>query len=122
MGVIAELNIGQFELAAPFDIDLLWSVDHDVVDGLVGDERLQRPEAQHVRDQRVDELALLDKVQLDLGLGEQFLDPAGELRFERGARHFRRRGDVHVFEHKRLDLRLGSFDSRLPAWQLAQPR
>src|SRR5882762_1705727 len=98
MLVVAELHIGQFELAAPLDVDLLWPVDHDVVDGLVGDQRLEGSEPQHVRDQRLDEFALFDEVELDLGLGQQLLDPAGKLRLEGGARHFGGGRDVHVFE------------------------
>ena len=70
MRIVAELYVGQFEFAPPLDIDLLRPVDHDVVDGLVGDQRLERPEAQHVRDQRVDELSLFDEVQLNLGFSE----------------------------------------------------
>ena len=89
--VVAELHVGQFELAAPLDIDLLRPVDHDVADGLVGDQRLKRPEPQHVGDQRLDQLALLGEIQLDLGLGQQFLDPAGQLRLEGRRAAFRPR-------------------------------
>ena len=110
--VVAERDVGQFELAAAFDVDLLRAVDHDVGDGLVGEQRLERAEPEHVGDQRFDELALLGEVQLDLGLGEQFLDPAGQLRLEGGARHLGRGGNVHVFEDQRLDLRLGRLDRR----------
>ena len=113
MLIVAKDDIGQFELAAAFDIDLLRSVDHDVADALVGEQRFERAEPEHVGDQQFDELALLGEVQLYLGLGEQFLDPAGQLRLEGGARHFGRRGDVHVFEDQRLDLRLGRLDGRL---------
>ena len=82
---------------------------------LVGEQRLERPEPEHVGNQRFDELALLGEVELDLGLGEQLLDPAGQLRLEGGARHFGRGGNVHVFEDQRLDLRLGRLDGRLGA-------
>ena len=58
----------------------------------------------------LDQFALLGEIQLDLGLGKQFLDPAGQLRLEGGARHLGRGGDVHVFEDERLDLRLGRVD------------
>ncbi len=61
-------------------------------------------------DQGLDQLALLDEIELDLGLAEQFLDPVVELRLEGGARHRGRRGDVHVFEDERLDLRLCGLD------------
>ena len=110
--IVAERHIGQFELAAPLDIDLLCPVDHDIGDGLVFDQRFERAEPEHVGDQGLDEFALLDEIQLDLGFAEQFLDPAVELRLEGGARHRGSGGDVHVFEHQRLDLRLCGFDHR----------
>ncbi len=108
--IVAERQVGQLELAAALDIDLLRTVDHDVGHGLVVHQRLDRAEPEHVRDQGLDEVALLGKVQLDLGLGEQLLDPAGELRLEGGARHLGRRGDVHMLEDERLDLRLRCLD------------
>ena len=40
------------------------------------------PEPEHVGDQRLDEFALLGEIELDLGLGQQLLDPAGQLRLE----------------------------------------
>ena len=122
MLVVAELDVRQLEFAAPLDIDLLRTVDHDVVDGLVGDQRLKGPQAQHVRDQRVDELALFDEIQLDLGFDKQLLDPAGELRFEGGARHFRGRRNVHMFQDEGLDLCFGGFHRRPTARQLAHAR
>ena len=122
MLIVAKRDIGQFELAAALDIDLLRAVDHDVGDALVGDQRFERPEPEHVGDQRFDELALLDEVQLYLGLGEQLLDPAGQLRLEGGPRHLGRRGNVHVFEDQRLDLRLGRLDRRPGARCAAFPR
>ena len=111
-GSSRNVDVGEFELAAALDVDLLRPVDHDVGDGLVGDQRLERAEPQHVGEQRLDEFALLGEVELDFGLGQQLLDPAGQLRLERRARHLGRRGDVHVFEDERLDLRLGRLDRR----------
>ncbi len=104
MLIVAKRDVGQFELAAALDIDLLGAVDHDVGHGLVVHQRLDRPEPEHVGDQGLDEIALLREIELDLGFGKQLLDPAGELRLEGGARHFRRGGDIHVFEDERLDL------------------
>ncbi len=110
--IVAERDIAQFELAAAFDVNLLRAVDHDVGDALVREQRLERPEPEHVRDQRFDEFALLEVVQLYSALGQQFLDPAGKLRFEGGPRHFGRHRDVHVFKDQRLDLQLGGLHSR----------
>ena len=47
--VVAEAHAGQFELAAPLDIDLPRPVDHDVGDGLVVEQRLERAEARACR-------------------------------------------------------------------------
>src|SRR6516164_3589132 len=110
MLVVAKPYVGQLELAAALDIDLPWSVDHDVGDRVVLDQRFERPEPEHVGDQYFDELALLDEIQLDLALGQQILDPAAKLRFEHRARHLRGRGYIHVFEDEGLNLRLRRFD------------
>ena len=48
--IVAELNVRELELAAPLDVDLLGPVDHDVGDALVPEQRLERPEADHVVD------------------------------------------------------------------------
>ena len=69
MVVVAKYDVGQLELAAAFDIDLLCAVDHDVGHSLVFDQRFERAEPEHVGDQRFDELALLDEIQLDFALG-----------------------------------------------------
>jgi hypothetical protein len=61
---------------------------------------------------RLDQLTLLGEVQLDLRLGQQLLDPAGELSFERRARHLCRRRDIHMLQHHRLDLRFRRLDQR----------
>ena len=110
--VVAKAHARQFQLAAPFDVDLPGAVDHDVRHGLVLDQRFEGPKPKHIGDQRLDELALLEKVQLDLRFGQQVLDPPGELGFEHGARHFRGGGDVHMFEDERLDLGLCRLDRR----------
>ena len=52
MRIIAKPHVGQLELAAPLDVDLVGPVDHDVVDELVGQQGLQGAEAEHVVDVR----------------------------------------------------------------------
>jgi hypothetical protein len=110
MVVVAKHDVGQLELAAAFDIDLLCAVDHDVGHGLVLDQRFERAEPEHVGDQRVDEFALLDEIELQLALGKQVLDPAAKLCLEHRARHIGCGGDVHVFEHEWLNVGLRGVD------------
>src|SRR5438105_15851732 len=69
-------------------------------------------EPEHIGDQRLDEFALLEKVQLDFGFGQQVLDPPGELGLEDSARHLRGGGNVHMFEDERLDWGLCRLDRR----------
>jgi len=68
------------------------------------------PSPSHVGNKRLDEFALLDKIELDFGFGQQVLDPATELCLEDRARHIGSGGHVHVFEDERLDLRLRRLD------------
>ena len=44
MGVVAKLQLGQFQLAAALDIDHARAVDQDVGDAVVAQQRLERPE------------------------------------------------------------------------------
>jgi hypothetical protein len=43
--VVEEVALDPLDLAAPLDVDLGRAVDHDLGDGLVGEERLERTEA-----------------------------------------------------------------------------
>src|SRR6185437_15197363 len=65
VGVVAEDHIGELELAAAFDIDLLGAVHHDVGDGVVGQKRLERPQPQHVVEQHRHQMPLLRLIELD---------------------------------------------------------
>ena len=42
------VDVGPLELAAPLDVDVLRRVDQDVGDRRVGEERLERPEAEQL--------------------------------------------------------------------------
>ena len=66
--VVLEDDVGQLELAAALDVDLARAVDHDLGDGLVAQERLERPEA----DDLVGDL-LEHPDPLGAGEGEAFL-------------------------------------------------
>ena len=114
MLIVAKGHVGQLELAAALDVDLLRTVDHDVGHGIVGEQRLDGAEAEHVGDQGFDKFALLDKIQLNLGFDQQVLDPAGQLRLEGRARHLGGGSNVHVLDDERLDLRFRRLDRRPP--------
>ena len=45
MVVVLEDDVRQLELARALDVDLARAVDHDLRDGVVTEERLERPEA-----------------------------------------------------------------------------
>ena len=103
-------DVGQLDLALALDVDLVRAVDHDVGDGVVLEQRLERPEAHHVVDQQPHDRAQLGRVQLDLQVDDDLLDDLGDL----GAQLLRpeRRGDRDVDalhqqrHHLRLDLQL----------------
>ena len=59
MLVVEEARVDALELAGPFDVDLVRAVDHDLGDGLVLEERLDRAEAGDVVDHLVHELLAL---------------------------------------------------------------
>ena len=71
--------------------------------GLVGEQRLERAEAQHVVEQKADQLFLLRAVEAQLALGEDFGDQAGQLAAELVAREAGRGRDVDALDDDRLD-------------------
>ena len=48
MGIVLESDGRQFETAIALDEDLLVTIHEDVVDGLIRQQRLQRPQPQHL--------------------------------------------------------------------------
>ena len=54
--VAQERALDPLDLAVPLDVDVVGAVDHDLGDGLVPEERLQRPEAGEVVGQLLDEV------------------------------------------------------------------
>jgi hypothetical protein len=52
--VVEERAVDALDLAAALDVDVVRPVDHDLGDGLVVEQRLERPEARHVVDHLVD--------------------------------------------------------------------
>ena len=77
--VVAEHDVGQLDLALALDVDLVRAVDHDVGDGLVGEQRLERAEADHVVDEQPHDRAQLGGVELDLQVDDDLLDDLGDL-------------------------------------------
>ena len=81
--------VGQRQLAALLDVDLVVAVDHDLGDGAVGEQVLERPEAERLVEHRLDDLAaqlavadlpaFLFEQRQDLGLDPrpQLLHPHG---------------------------------------------
>ena len=124
---VAEPHVRQRHLAARVRRRSVRPVDHDVGDRLVVQQRLERPEAEHVVHQFLGQRALLARVELDAPLGRDLRDQpfhsavsrsagmaataAGSSRARQsvaqfGDRFFRRRaGHVHV--HVCRGFRLG---------------
>ena len=78
VGVVAEFLRCQFQPAMALDVNLIWSVDQNVGDCLVGQQRFDRADAEHVVEQLVDHLCLFlrgdaDAVAVDQ-LGHDALD------------------------------------------------
>ena len=48
MLLVAELDVGQFQLALALDKGLLGAVDHDIGDARIGEQLLERPEAEQL--------------------------------------------------------------------------
>jgi hypothetical protein len=78
MLLVAELDLGEGELAALFDEGLVGTVHHDVADLGVVEELLQRAEAEQLVDEHLFERELLAAVEVDLQLGEDLADDRAE--------------------------------------------
>ncbi len=107
MRIVAELDIREFQLAAPLDVNLLGPVHHDVGDGLIRQQRLERAEPDHVVDEQAHELFLLGAVELELLLDQHLADDFGDLAFQLVGIQRGRHGDVDAFHDDGLDGRLG---------------
>ena len=70
MLLVAELDLRDFELALALDVSLVGAVDHDVADRRVGEQLLERAEAEQFVDQHLFERELLAAVEVDLELGQ----------------------------------------------------
>ncbi len=109
--VVAEGDVGEFQLAAALHVDLLGPVDQDVGDRVVGEQRLERTEAEHIVEQHGDEIPLLEQVEAHLLFGEDLTDDLGDLAGEFRPRQTHRRGDIDALRHRGLDALLGLLDA-----------
>ena len=78
MLLVAELDLGELELALALDVGLVGAVDHDVADRRVGEQLLERAEAEQLVDQHLFERELLAAVEVDLELGQHLADDRAE--------------------------------------------
>ncbi len=75
---VAELDRGEHQLALLFDIGLLRPIDHDVRHVGIGEQFLERTEAQQLVDQHLFERELFAPVERDLELGQHFQNDRAE--------------------------------------------
>ena len=99
-------DVGQLHLALALDVDLVRAVDHDVGHGLVLEQRLERPEADHVVDEQPHDRAQLGGVQLDLQVDDDLLDDLGDLVAQLLRPERRGDRDVDALHQERHHLRL----------------
>ena len=77
MIVVAELDVGLFQLAAALDVDLVRPVDQDIADRRVLEQHFQRPEAEGLVEHLVDEALAFHAVeQRVFGVAQAFDDQA----------------------------------------------
>ena len=107
MLLVAELDLGELELALPLDVGLVRAVDHDVADVGVVEQLLERAEAEQFVDQHLFQRELLAAVEVDLQLGEHLADDRaeflGELVLGEGRGGFRVDALEQAREHLLLD-------------------
>ena len=108
----------------PFFSMKVWfgPVDHDVGDVRVGEQLLERAEAEQLVDQHLLERELLAAVEVDLQLGEHLADDRPELLGELVLGQRRRRFRVDALEQARKHLLLDPVDRGLEALVLAARR
>ena len=79
MRVVGEPHVGAFQLAAAFDIDLGVAVDENVRDGRIGEQRLERPQAEHLVLDVADQASPARRRSEHRILGKQTRDEHGDL-------------------------------------------
>ena len=110
MLLVAELNIGELELALAFDEGLFGAVDHDVRNGRIGEQFFQGPEAEQFVDEDLLERELLAAIERKLQLGEHFADDRAEFLGELVLGERRRGFGIDALEQARQHLFLDAVD------------
>ena len=74
MLLIPELDVDGFELAVALDVDLVGAVDHDIGDGRIKKELLDRPQTENLIHDLVEQLLLLNAGQREGAVAQQPID------------------------------------------------
>src|SRR5438128_2653714 len=80
MTVVAETGVDALEDALALDEDVIAAIDEDVGDGLVGEQRLERAEAEDLVEQVVLDLRLLGEAQGNARALDDLVDHTGDSR------------------------------------------
>jgi len=79
VGVVSKTDRRQLQLAEPLDVDGVEAVDHDVGDGRVGQERLQRSQAGDLVEQLLDHLLALHAVEREVAGRQELVQDRPQL-------------------------------------------
>ena len=112
--------MGDLELALALDEGLVGTVDHDVADGRIGEQFLERAQAEQLVDQHLFERKLLAAVEGDLELGQNFADDRAEFFGKLVLAERRRRFRIDPFQQSRENLLLDPVDRSLEAFGLGR--
>ena len=107
VGIVAELDVCQRQLALAFAVDLLGPVDHDFRDAFIGQQRLKRAKAKHVVKKLFDQINALCGVQLCFCFQQKIADEAFKVTRKVFTPHAGSGRGIDALKHQRLDFKLG---------------
>ena len=112
------------EHALPLDVDLLVRVDQDVVDRRVAQQRLERPEAEHVVENLGEQRFALAQADRRRFLGQQLAEQRANLALGARAIRLRQRFEVEPVQQLAMDVRpqLEILRARAPAAEARRDR
>ena len=106
--IVAEADVGLLHLAVDFDVGAEGAVDHDVGDVVAGEQRLERPEAENVVADVLEQVLLLGDRHHDVLERDDVVDDVADFlarRFDIEAGELRQVDGVDQGgEHRRLDV------------------